>query len=254
MRVRPPWCRWSRWLSSLALLIPTVAVAAPAPSVPAPDGAAPAPMSQAEGLPPITPRDTCKKQPLGARFRITLEREAQLVDLVRWMSSISCTKFVWGAGVRDGKVTVVSPEPVTIQQAYAAFYAALETMGLTVEQSGSYLKVVESKDAARQVLPVYRPDQAAPARDRYVTQLVRPHPGRVDDVVAVIEHLKGERASVQAVGDLVIVTDTGSSIARMLQVIEEVDQPLAAEDEAIFLVRCTTPTRRRWPRSSKRSS
>ena len=58
------------------------------------------------------------------------------------MSSITCTKFIWGAGVRDGKVTVVSPEAVTIAQAYAAFYAALETMGLTVEQSGDYLKVV----------------------------------------------------------------------------------------------------------------
>ncbi len=225
--------RSSSWLLSLGLLLPASALAAPAPT-PTPT-AAPGPMSDPGGLAPITPHDSCRKQPLGARFRITLDKEAQLVDLVRWMSSITCTKFVWGAGVRDGKVTVVSPEPVSVQQAYAAFYAALETMGLTVEQSGDYLKVVESKDATRQVLPVYGTDQSAPARDRFVTQLYRPQPGRVTDVVAVIEHLKGERGSVQAVGDLVIVTDTGSSIARMMKVIDEVDQPIVTEQDAIFL-------------------
>ncbi|MCA9705189.1 MAG: hypothetical protein KDK70_04975, partial [Myxococcales bacterium] len=192
-------------------------------------------MSEPEGLPPITPHDTCKKQALGARFRITLEREARLVDLVRWMSSITCTKFVWAAGVRDGKVTVVSPEPVTVHEAYAAFYAALETMGLTVEQSGDYLKVVESKDAARQVLPVYGPDEAAPARDRFVTQLYRPLPGQVDDVVAVVEHLESERGTVKAVGDVVIITDTGSNVARMMEVLEEVDRPQEAASDAIFL-------------------
>lgn len=184
---------------------------------------------------PIEPHHSCQRQPLHARFRITLEKEAQLTDLVRWMSSVSCDRFIWGAGVRDGKVTVIAPEAVTMQQAYAAFHAALETMGLTVEETEGYLKIVESKDAARQVLPVYGPGRDAPDHDRFVTQLHRPQPGRVDDVVAVVEHLKGERGTVQAVGELVIVTDTGSNVARMMEVIEEVDLPDASEADAIHL-------------------
>jgi general secretion pathway protein D len=234
--VRPrrcrPWWRQPWWLLALALLVlaPNAGLAAPPPAVPAP-----APMTEDPGLLPVQPHHTCRQQPLDGRFRITLEREAQLTDLVRWMSSVTCDKFIWGSGVRDGKVTVIAPEEVTMQQAYAAFYAALETMGLTVEQSGDYLKVVESKDAAHRVLPVYGPDQTAPARDRFVTQLHRPQPGRVDEVVAVVEHLKGERGSVQAVGDLVIITDTGSSVARLMEVIEEVDRPDDTEADGIFL-------------------
>lgn len=185
---------------------------------------------------PISPQHGCERQPASARFRITLEREAQLTDLVRWMSSVTCERFIWGASVRDGKVTVIAPEAVTMQQAYAAFHAALETMGLTVEETGGYLKVVESKDAVHRVLPVYGPGEDAPARDQFVTQLYRPrHEGRVDDVVAVIEHLKGERGTVQAVSELVIVTDTGSNVARMMEVIEEVDRPDASEADAIIL-------------------
>lgn len=186
-------------------------------------------------LEPIQLQDGCERQPPSARFRITLEHEAQLTDLVRWMSSVTCERFIWGAGVRDGKVTVIAPEAVTMQQAYAAFYAALETMGLTVEETGGYLKVVESKDAVHRVLPVYGPGEDAPARDQFVTRLYRPQAGRVDDVVAVVEHLKSERGTVQAVSDLVIVTDTGSNVARMMQVIEEVDRPEETEADGIFL-------------------
>ena len=45
--------------------------------------------------------------------------------------SVTCQKFIWDRKVRSGKVTILSPEPVTVDEAYAAFYAALETMGLT---------------------------------------------------------------------------------------------------------------------------
>ncbi|MEM7154849.1 MAG: type II secretion system secretin GspD [Myxococcota bacterium] len=218
---------WLRSCSVLAALTPAVAHAAPAADRPEPPSSEP--------LSPVEPRDTCKKQSPHAKFRITLDREARLVDLVRWMSSVSCTKFIWSPAVRDGKVTVVSPEPVTMQQAYAAFYAALETMGLTVEESGRYLKIVESKTASREVVPVYRPGQSAPVQDRFVTQLYRPHEGRVGDVVSVIEHLKGERGTVTAVGDLIIITDTGTSIDRMLKVVREVDVA-PGERDAIFMM------------------
>jgi general secretion pathway protein D len=236
--VRPrrcrPWWRQPWWLLALAFLVlaPRAGLAAPPPPPAAP---APAPITEDPALSPIQPHHTCKQQPLHSRFRITLEREAQLTDLVRWMSSVTCDKFIWGSGIRDGKVTVIAPEEVSLQQAYAAFYAALETMGLTVERAGDYFKVVESKDATHRVLPVYGPDQTAPALDRFVTQLHRPQPGRVDDVVAVVEHLKGERGTVQAVGDLVIITDTGSSVARLMEVIEQVDRPDESEADAIFL-------------------
>jgi general secretion pathway protein D len=226
-----PWWRLPWWLLALGVW-PVAAEAAPGPAASEPE---PAPMVENDVPSPIEPHHSCERQPLHARFRITLEKEAQLTDLVRWMSSVSCERFIWGAGVRDGKVTVIAPEAVTMQQAYAAFHAALETMGLTVEETGGYLKIVESKDAARQVLPVYGPGREAPDHDRFVTQLHRPQPGRVDDVVTVVEHLKGERGTVQAVGELVIVTDTGSNVARMMEVIEEVDLPDASEADAIYL-------------------
>ncbi len=167
--------------------------------------------------------NTCRKQPRGAKFRITLPKEAELQDLVNWMMSISCQKFILDLKARSGKVTILSPEPVTIDEAYAAFYAALQTMGLTVEPSGKYFKIVETAEVKGRTLPVYGPDGRAPNNDRYVTQLYRTK-GDPKDVVDLLNKLKSKQGSVDAVGDLVILTDTGASVRRLLRIVRQIDE------------------------------
>ena len=72
------------------------------------------------------------------KVTVTLPKETELEDLINWMMSITCQKFIWDRKVRSGKVTIMSPEPVTVDEAYAAFYAALETMGLTETAAPSF--------------------------------------------------------------------------------------------------------------------
>ncbi|MEM7160345.1 MAG: type II secretion system secretin GspD [Myxococcota bacterium] len=175
----------------------------------------------------------CKKQPKGAKFRITLPKEAELQDLVNWMMSISCQKFILDLKARAGKVTILSPEPVTIQEAYAAFYAALQTMGLTVEPSGQYFKIVETSDVKGRTLPVYGPGSRAPANDRYVTQLYRSK-GDPKNVVDLVNKLKTKQGSVDSVDDLIIFTDTGASVRRLLKIIKQVDATDEEQVEKIF--------------------
>ena len=179
-------------------------------------------------------RNSCRKQPRGAKFRITLPEEAELKDLVNWMMSISCQKFIWDPKVRGGKVTILSPEPVTVDEAYAAFYAALQTMGLTVEPSGKYFKIVESTGAESRTLPVYGPSGRAPANDRFVTQLIRPKSGNTADIVGVLNKLKSKQGAVETSGDLIILTDTGTSVRRLMKIIREIDDPKMQDAEKIF--------------------
>lgn len=179
-------------------------------------------------------RNSCRKQPRGAKFRITLPEEAELKDLVNWMMSISCQKFIWDPKVRGGKVTILSPEPVTVEEAYAAFYAALQTMGLTVEPSGKYFKIVESTGAESRTLPVYGPGGRAPANDRFVTQLIRPKGADTAEIVSVLNKLKSKAGAVETAGDLIILTDTGSSVKRLMRIIQEIDDPEKTDAEKIF--------------------
>lgn len=165
----------------------------------------------------------CTKWPADKKFTITIPPEAELEQLVRWMMSITCQKFIWHAKIRSGKVTILSPEPVTVREAYAAFYAAIEGMGLTVEPAGDYFKIVESTDAKSLNLPVYEDGSAVPNNDRYVTQLVRVKHGNVKDIADVANKLKGKQGSVDVVGNLLVITDRGSVVRRLLKIIDELD-------------------------------
>ncbi len=171
----------------------------------------------------------CKRSPRGATFTVTLPRETELEDLVNWMMSISCQKFIWDRKVRSSKVTILSPEPVTLREAYAAFYAALETMGLTVEPSGDYFKIVETADAKTRTLPLYGEDRNAPSSDRFVTQIVRVKNGNTKEMADLLGKLKSKQGSIEVVGDTLIITDKGSSIRRLTRLIGELDRPFAGE-------------------------
>lgn len=166
--------------------------------------------------------NSCAKWPAGKKFTISLPREAELQQLVDWMMSISCQKFVINSKIRSGKVTILSPVKVTLAEAYAAFYAAIETMGLTVEPAGSYFKIVEASDA--KTVPMYDSGKRAPNNDRFVTQLVRVQNANVSDVSTVLGRLKSKDGSIETVGNLMIITDRGSVVRRMLKITGELDQ------------------------------
>jgi general secretion pathway protein D len=178
--------------------------------------------------------NTCKKWPADKKFTITVPAESELEALVRWMMSISCQKFIWNAKIRSGKVTILSPEPVSLREAYAAFYAALEGMGLTVEPAGDYFKIVESTDAKTLNLPVYDDGSPVPNNDRFVTQLVRVQRGDVKDIADVANKLKGKQGSVEVVGNLLIITDRGSVVRRLLKIVAELDSGTGNGEKIFF--------------------
>jgi general secretion pathway protein D len=167
--------------------------------------------------------NTCKKWPAGQRFTVTIPREAELEQLVQWMMTISCQKFIWNAKVRSGKVTILSPEKVTLQEAYAAFYASLESMGLTVEPAGDYFKIVETADPASLNLPLYGDNANSPNNDRFVTQLIRVKSGNPAEISGVLAKLKSKTGAIETVGNLLIITDRGSIVQRLSKIVEELD-------------------------------
>lgn len=225
--------------AALAFAWPRLGVAAP-PEVASAGEAAASPGAVA---PAVTPApadampagfDRCEKHVGNERFRITLPKEAELTDLVHWMSSVSCQKFIWEPKVRGGKATILAPEPVTMQEAFAAFHAALQTMGLTVEGAGDFYKIVESADAANHALPLYGTDTRAPASDRYVTQLYRVKAAAPEQLRSLLDSLKTKPGRVDVVGELLLVTDTGTNLARMLRLLEEVDRAAAPTERIYF--------------------
>lgn len=101
----------------------------------------------------------CRQLPPGKRIvRLNLKPEADIADLVAWISSISCKQFVLPEGLGAGKtVTVFSPQLLTPEEAYRLFLDALDSVGLAVYPSGLFLRVIEVGAAKTSPIPVIVP-------------------------------------------------------------------------------------------------
>jgi hypothetical protein len=95
---------------------------------------------------PATGGDSCRRLPEGKRLKLNLKPNTELVDLVSWISAITCKPFVVpGTIPSQGKtVTIIAPQPITAGEAYVLFLDALDSVGLTVYRDGPVLRVIET--------------------------------------------------------------------------------------------------------------
>lgn len=220
---------------------------APAPTPPAPaapaakPGAAPGAPATG-GVPPELPGEkefnSCKKLPAGKRIvRLNLKPDTEVMDLIGWISSITCAQFIVSVPVQGKKLTIISPQLITPEEAYRLFFSALDSLGLTVEPTGKFLRVVENAKARFTPLPIVGPNQTAPNDRRYVTKLVRVQYLDAQDLVNnVLNRIKTETGDIIAYRSSLIITDQSESIERMVEIIKQFDTPSNTRDH-IWVIR-----------------
>jgi general secretion pathway protein D len=165
-------------------------------------------------------------EPRDPNYKVSLSLEdADLAELVRVIGQLTGKRFIFGGKVRNIKASIYAPQKVTVAEAYQAFLSILETNGLTVVPHGRFLKIVETGGIATQATPTYGSEQAAPTEDRYVTRMLRLQHAPADEIGNVLGHFKSKDGdiTVAASGNLLIITDTGANIRRMMQIVEEID-------------------------------
>ncbi len=165
-----------------------------------------------------------RPKPGGHRIKFNLE-DADLAELVNHISGLTGKRFIYGSKVRKVSITVVSPTPVTLAEAYEAFLSVLQANGLTVVPQGEFLKIVDSGGVVQSVPPLYSRAAPVPETDGYVTRLYRlksVSPTEVSNLLSKFKSKEGD-ITVHEPGGLIIITDTGTHVRRLIRLIEEVD-------------------------------
>jgi general secretion pathway protein D len=213
----------------------------PTPAAPTPAGAAPAgAAAPAADLPGEKEFNSCKKFPAGKRVvKLNMKPDTELGDLLSWISSITCKQFLLPGTIpaNSKKVTIIAPQLITPEEAYRLFLAALDSVGLTVEPSGKFLRIIETLRAKSTSIPVYGADAEMPAGENYVTRLVRVENGDVNELSTVLTRIKGEQGDIvpYPAQNALIITDRGVNIDRMVRVLKEIDQP-GGSGEKVWVV------------------
>jgi general secretion pathway protein D len=142
---------------------------------------------------------------------------------IRVMSELTGKNFIIDNNVK-GKVTVLSPRKLTIQQAFDVFKSVLAVNGFALVESEEAIKIVPSQNISGYALPVGTGKVPRP-EDQFITQIMPLKYLDAQTLLPVIKPLLARQGSVFAIpsGDLLIVTDSRSNVRKISEILTEVD-------------------------------
>ena len=180
-----------------------------------------APLCQAEPPATVKKGGATAKKPAA----VTLDfKDVELTDLIQTISEMTGKNFVYDDTVK-GKVTIISPRGMSLDEAYQVFLSVLSVKGFTIVPAGKMNKVVRTQEAKENTVPTGS-DAAASGAEQVVTRLV---PLRNIDAASfatsILTPLIPKSGSVVAYApsNTLIITDSMANIERLLKIIAELD-------------------------------
>ncbi len=175
-----------------------------------------------------------------ARFTAHFER-VELTKLAQTISDATCRSFIVGENVK-GTISLVGPDneqaPLSADQFYAAFLAALDANGFTVVKQGRFFRIIDKKAARQHPVPVALDGTEYPAPDEVVTRVLKVRNAELEPVRLVLAQLVGPNADlIAAPPDVLIVTDLVSNLVRLEKLLVVLDVPKASELTRFIAVR-----------------
>lgn len=149
--------------------------------------------------------------------------DKEIKDVVTIISKWTGKNFILDNKVR-GKITIIGPSQVTLQEAYQAFLSALEANGLTTVQAGKFIRIIESAEARRAPVKTYS-GEYAPKDDQFITRIIQLKYINADEVQREFRDLTTRQGKLFAYEptNSIIITDTGSNIQRIKELLETLD-------------------------------
>ncbi len=148
-----------------------------------------------------------------------------LSDIIKTVGVWTGKNFVLGQGVSGGvKISIISQEPVTKEEAYQAFLSALNISGYTTVETGKIVKILAISNAKSSNIKTYYGENWAPATDEIINHVIPLHYIDVNSVVNQLRPLLGvtQYAPFSTTNSL-ILTDTGNRIRRIIEIIKLLD-------------------------------
>ena len=162
-------------------------------------------------------------------------QDTPLQTVLEYLSENAGLTIVSDEPLVDGRMTVISRQPILLAEAVSLINSILKERGLTSVLNGKILKIVTLESAKEESVPVLsgRDPDAVVASDNVVTYVI---PVSYVTASALRENLQAlvpEYASLEANedGNALIVTDTTANIQRLMKIVAALDTHMASVAE-----------------------
>ncbi|UCF17122.1 MAG: hypothetical protein JSW59_06605 [Phycisphaerales bacterium] len=214
-------------MRTLALTIIVAVLAAPVLLTPGHISAQPASDSTKEPVEVV-------KNETGIKVKLNFQ-DAPLQTVLEYLSETAGLTVVSDEPLIDGRMTVISRQPIPLTEALSLINSILKERSLTTIFNGKVLKVVTLEKAKQESGPVLsgRNPDAVVANDDIVTYVIPVKYVTARELRDNLQTLVPEHAVLQANedGNALIITDTTANIKRLMKIVVALDTHMASVAE-----------------------
>ncbi len=168
----------------------------------------------------------------GAKVNFSFE-QAELRLLIRLVGEMTGRRFVMDETL-TGKVTVVTPERIPVEDVYPLLVSILEASGYTISEQGGTHRVVKLSEAGVSAAPVVVGEASNTASMGLITKVIKVQNISVVELRKLLEPLVrgGKNGAISAFlpTNHLIITDTAENIRQIELILAELDRPGASRD------------------------
>jgi len=163
--------------------------------------------------------------------------DVDLSTVTKFISEITGKNFIFDERVK-GKITIIAPSKLSIEEAFDLFTAVLELKGFTVILSGvDAYKIIPAAEAKQRGMRIAT--ERLPVNEGYIARLISLRYISSDDALKFLQPVVSKDGHISAFGpgNLLLVIDSGLNIEKILSIVEAIDQPSVREEPEIVLLK-----------------
>jgi general secretion pathway protein D len=185
----------------------------------------------------VVKKKTVPGEKIGDRF-VNIDFDNVDISLfIKFISELTGKNFVIDDKVR-GKVTIISPKKISVDEAYKVFESVLEVHGFTAVPSGKVIKIVPLHDARSKSIETRLKAEATAPEDKVVTQLIPLEYASPDELKKLFTPLVSKNSVIISYPPTrtMIVTDVLSNLQRILKIVKAIDVVGVGEEITVIPV------------------
>ncbi|MGK5089718.1 type II secretion system secretin GspD, partial [Bdellovibrionota bacterium FG-2] len=149
--------------------------------------------------------------------------DADIMDIAKTLGKLTGKNFILDKDVK-GRITIIANAPITVGDAWRAFLTALDINHFALIPSGKFIRIARDRDAREKQLRTFSGD-LAPDSDALITRVIPIKHINAEELARIFRSFMPANSRVHAYEqtNTLIITDTGSNIAKLSKMLEILD-------------------------------
>ena len=204
-------------------------------AAPSPAKGAAVVLQQPQSQPALPPQPPQPKQPgaaaqTGQYVTINFD-DVDIRVLIKFVSELTGRNFLLDERVK-GKVTVISPRKIAVDEVYKVLESVLEIYGFSTVPSGEVIKVVPTVEARGKNMELRLNRDSTGPEDKLVTQVLSLQHSSPDEMKKILDPLISKNSIILSYPPtgMLIITDVSSNIKRLQEIVTALDVEGAGDE------------------------